>query len=203
MILWEKGVRSGKFDATQFVAVTSTNAAKIFNLYPRKGKIAVGSDADIVVWGKNPKVIKAETHHSAVDFNIFEGMTVQFSPIAVISNGKVVLDENGSRVSQGTGRFVPTPAFSPYVYNSIKEREKIGAISIPRDGDPLKLIVETPVANNNVPPQQAANNNSVNNNTAVVNEPVIQAAEGDTESITSKGSGQDFFKAHTRRYALT
>ncbi len=134
MVLWEKGVRTGKLDASQFVAVTSTNAAKIFNIYPRKGRIAVGSDADLVVWGKSPRVIKAETHHSAVDFNIFEGMSVLFGPLVVISNGRVVLDEDGLRVSQGSGRFVPSPPFAPMVYNNIREREKLGPIKVDRSG---------------------------------------------------------------------
>ena len=141
MILWEKGVRTGKLDPSQFVAITSTNAAKLFNVYPRKGRIAVGSDADLVVWGQKPKVIKAETHHSSVDFNIFEGITVAFGPLIVISNGRVVLDADGLRVSQGSGRFIPCPPFAPTVYNNIRERERIGPIFCDRSGGDTKKAV--------------------------------------------------------------
>ncbi|RWS22874.1 dihydropyrimidinase-like isoform X6 [Leptotrombidium deliense] len=136
MVLWEKGVKTGKLDPCKFVAVTSSNIARVFNIYPRKGRIAVGSDGDVVVWGKKPKVIKAENHNSLVDFNIFEGLAVEHSPIAVVANGKVVLDEDGTlHVSQGSGRYIPTPPFPNFIYSRVIEREvNMGPIKVDRSG---------------------------------------------------------------------
>ncbi|XP_014604615.1 PREDICTED: dihydropyrimidinase isoform X1 [Polistes canadensis] len=124
-VLWEKGVHAGIMDPMRFVAVTSTNAAKIFNIYPRKGVIAVGSDADIVVWDPNRKrTISAETHVQAVDFNIFEGMEVHGVPEYVIVNGRVCVDECELKAVHGFGKYVETPTFCNYVYDMIEEREK-------------------------------------------------------------------------------
>ncbi|EUB62962.1 Dihydropyrimidinase [Echinococcus granulosus] len=133
-VIWEKGVTAGIIDPCKFVAITSTNAAKVFNIYPRKGRIDVGSDADIVVWdGEATRTISASTHHQNVDFNIFEGMLCHGVPQIVITNGHVVVEEDGAlKVSQGTGRFIPTPAFSPYVYSKVKARSKL------REVEPVK-----------------------------------------------------------------
>jgi len=125
-IIWEKGVVSGKMDPCRFVAVTSTNAAKIFNIYPQKGRIAVGSDADIVIWDPNAtRTISSKTHHQACDFNIFEGQTCHGVPQVVITGGRVVLDEDGLHISQGLGRFVPTPCFPEIAYSRISQRDKV------------------------------------------------------------------------------
>ncbi|KAG0724451.1 Dihydropyrimidinase [Chionoecetes opilio] len=123
-VIWEKGVVSGKMDPCRFVAVTSTNAAKIFNMYPKKGRIGVGSDADIVVWNPHAtRTISAKTHYQAVDFNIFEGMEVHGIADYVICRGRVVVEEGDVRAVSGMGKFVPTPSHSPTVYGRVTERD--------------------------------------------------------------------------------
>jgi len=124
LISYEKCVVKGKMDLCKFVALTSSNIARMFNIYPRKGRIAVGSDADIAIWGIRPKVISAQSHQSKVDFNIFEGFRVEHSPIYVISQGRVVVRDGQLNVVQGTGRYIRTEPFSPYVYSKLKEVEQ-------------------------------------------------------------------------------
>ncbi|XP_029165814.1 dihydropyrimidinase isoform X2 [Nylanderia fulva] len=124
-VLWEKGVHAGIMDPTRFVAVTSTNAARIFNLYPRKGVVAVGSDADIVIWDPNRKrTISAQSHVQAVDFNIFEGMEVTGVPEYVIVNGRVCVDECELKAVHGFGKYVIAEPFGSYVYDMINDKEK-------------------------------------------------------------------------------
>jgi dihydropyrimidinase len=113
-VLWNFGVRAGKLTPEEFVAVTSTNTAKIFNIFPRKGAVAVGSDADLVVWDPNAsRVISAKTHHQNVDFNVYEGMEVTGLARSTVANGKLVWHEGKLRAVRGAGRYVERPCFSP------------------------------------------------------------------------------------------
>ena len=119
-VLWHHGVGTGRLTMNEFVKVTSTNAAQIFNIYPRKGSISVGADADIVVWDPAAtKTISAETHHQNVDFNVFEGMTVTGCASHTVSQGKVVFSDGELKVERGAGRYVDRPPFAPF-YDALK-----------------------------------------------------------------------------------
>lgn len=119
-VIWEKGVQGRVINPNKFVAITSTNAAKIFNLYPKKGRIAVGSDADILIWNPEAtRTISAKTHHQACDFNIFEGMKCHGVPEVVIVKGRVCVEDDVVRVAEGQGHFIETPINPPYVYNPL------------------------------------------------------------------------------------
>ncbi|MGI9271808.1 MAG: dihydropyrimidinase [Woeseiaceae bacterium] len=114
-VLWHHGVRTGKLTMNEFVRVTSTNTAQIFNIYPRKGSVSVGADADIVVWDPEAtKTISAKTHKQNVDYNIFEGMTVTGCASHTISQGNVVFANGELNVERGAGRYIDRPAFASY-----------------------------------------------------------------------------------------
>jgi dihydropyrimidinase len=120
--LWDEGVNTGRLSMQQFVALTSTNTAKIFNLYPRKGAVRVGADADLVLWDpEGTRTISAKTHHQNVDFNIFEGKTVRGVPSHTISQGKLVWADGDLRAERGAGRYVERPAY-PSVFEQLSKR---------------------------------------------------------------------------------
>lgn len=113
-IIWDAGVNGGRITRSEFVRVTSTNAAQLFNIYPRKGIIAAGADADLVVWDPEAtKTFSAKTQFSKGDFNIFEGRTVRGLPVRTISRGKVVFSDGQLSATAGAGRYVKRPAFAP------------------------------------------------------------------------------------------
>ena len=111
-VIWEHGVNTGRLTPSEFVAITSANTAKLFNIYPQKGCIAPGADADLVVWDpQGTKTLSAKTQHSKGDFNIFEGMTVRGIPSHTVSQGNLVYVQGELRATAGAGRYIKRPAF--------------------------------------------------------------------------------------------
>jgi dihydropyrimidinase len=114
-LVYNGGVAAGRISLNRFVEITSTNAARIFGLFPRKGTIAVGSDADIVIFDPNEEMtISAKTHHMRVDYSCYEGYTVRGVTKTVLSRGDVVIEEGKYVGRDGRGEFLKRgQAFSP------------------------------------------------------------------------------------------
>jgi dihydropyrimidinase len=101
-------VKRGRLDLQTFVAVASTNAAKLFGLFPRKGTIAIGSDADLVIWDTQRRVtITNDKLHHNVDYTPYEGIEVTGWPETVISRGDVVVEDGTLHAAPGRGAFLP------------------------------------------------------------------------------------------------
>jgi dihydropyrimidinase len=113
-VLWTTGVNTGRITKEEFAAVTSANIARILNIYPKKGAVAVGSDADIVVWDPAAtKTISAKRQISRVDYNVFEGFECRGLPRVTLTRGKVAWVEGDLRAQPGLGEYVrrdPFPA---------------------------------------------------------------------------------------------
>jgi dihydropyrimidinase len=113
-VLWDAGVNSGRLTPSEFVAITSANCARIFNLYPKKGCVVEGADADIVLWDPAAtKTISVKTQRSRGDFNIFEGRQVKGLATYTLSRGALVYANGDLRATQGHGQYVKRPAFGP------------------------------------------------------------------------------------------
>jgi dihydropyrimidinase len=111
-MLYTFGVRTGRLTMNRLVELTSTNVAKYFGLYPRKGTIAPGSDADIVVWDPDKKLtISAKTHHSNINYNLFEGTEVTGAPEVVLVRGQVIVENDELVAQPGAGQFVRRARF--------------------------------------------------------------------------------------------
>jgi len=129
LVLWSKGVATGKMTRSRFAEVSSANPAKLLNVYPQKGRVAVGSDADLVIWDPTAiKVLGKEEQLSKCDFSVYEGLEVTGAPEYVIFKGRMVTDQGLFRPMTGYGQFLPCPPFTPHLYDQI--RAKIESVSV-------------------------------------------------------------------------
>ena len=111
-VLWTKGVNTGRLTMNEFVAVTSTNIAKILNMYPKKGAVMVGADADLIVWDPaRSKTIAADKQQSAIDYNVFEGIEVTGLPRFTLTRGVVAVSEDEIKTREGHGEFIAREAY--------------------------------------------------------------------------------------------
>jgi len=107
MLLWDGGVRTGRIDAQRFVELAAAGPARLLGLWPRKGTIAVGSDADLVIWDPERETrLSAETLHMRVDYSPYEGRTVRGGPVVVMSRGEVIVDHGEWKGRAGRGQFL-------------------------------------------------------------------------------------------------
>ncbi len=107
-VLWTHGVQAGRINANQFVALTSTNPAKIFGLYPRKGALLPGADADLVIWDPHKQVRHGVAHsHQRTDYNLYEGWQLTGLPEKVFLRGKLIVDGEKWLGEAGGGQFLP------------------------------------------------------------------------------------------------
>ncbi|XP_020518041.1 dihydropyrimidinase isoform X3 [Amborella trichopoda] len=122
-LVWDLMVETGQISASDFVRITSTACAQIFNIYPRKGAILTGSDADIIILNPNSSFqINAESHHSRTDTNVYEGKRGKGKIEVTISRGRIVWENGELKVEPGTGRYVPMPPFS-YLFDGIDKMD--------------------------------------------------------------------------------
>jgi dihydropyrimidinase len=112
-LIYNGGVAAGRISVNRFVEITSTSAARIFGMFPRKGTIAVGSDADIVIFDADEEMtISAKTHHMNVDYSCYEGVKVKGVTKTVLSRGEVVIDEGKYVGKPGQGQFLKRGLFN-------------------------------------------------------------------------------------------
>jgi dihydropyrimidinase len=139
-VLWTRGVNTGRLTKEEFVAVTSTNIAKILNLYPKKGAVVEGADADLVVWDpKRKKTISAKTQQSVIDYNVFEGFEVVGLPRFVLTRGEVAVTEDKVDARPGHGKFVAREPKNPVnralsTWKEITAPRKVQRTGIPATG---------------------------------------------------------------------
>jgi len=116
MLVWDGGVRAGKIDMHRFVEIVSTNPAKMFGLWPKKGTIAVGSDGDMVLFDPEKETtFSAKSLHMRVDYNPYEGRVVRGGPAMVLSRGEVIVDHGEFKGRPGRGQFVKRQPGRPLI----------------------------------------------------------------------------------------
>ncbi|XP_027331029.1 dihydropyrimidinase [Abrus precatorius] len=122
-MVWELMVESGQISVTDYVRLTSTECARIFNIYPRKGAILPGSDADIIILNPNSSFeITAKSHHSRLDTNVYEGRKGKGKIEVTIAGGRVVWENNELKVVPGIGRYIQMPPFS-YLFDGMEKKD--------------------------------------------------------------------------------
>jgi dihydropyrimidinase len=132
-VLWHEGVNSGKLTPSEFVAITSANAAKLFNLYPKKGSVSVGADADLVLWDPSAtQTLSAKTQHSLNDFNIFEGRTVQGKATHTLTRGHLAWADGDLRAVRGAGQYLKRPPFAPQFAPLARKAELEAPVAVHR-----------------------------------------------------------------------
>merc|ERR1719411_2285794 len=126
----------------RFVDATSAGAAKILNIYPQKGSVTVGADADLVIWdAKQSKTISSEEHLSKCDVNIFQDLACTGGPEFVIFKGRMVLDQGTFRPMTGFGEYLPLPPFSPHLYDRLREsRSQARARPVLRTEEDMNVV---------------------------------------------------------------
>jgi dihydropyrimidinase len=140
-MLWTYGVATGRLTMNEFVAVTSTNIAKILNVYPKKGAILVGADADIVVWDpEKEKTISAKSQQSAIDYNVFEGKHVKGLPRYTLTRGRVAVEDGAIQPREGHGQFVPREPFQAVNKALSKWKELTAPRKVERSGIPASGV---------------------------------------------------------------
>jgi dihydropyrimidinase len=132
-VIWDAGVNTGRLTPSEFVAITSANTAKLFNIYPQKGSISVGADADLVLWDPQAtKTLSAKTQHSKGDFNVFEGRHVRGLPSHTVSQGKLVYVQGDLRAERGVGRYIKRPAFGSNFAAAKLRTETLASVPVVR-----------------------------------------------------------------------
>ncbi|XP_022731488.1 dihydropyrimidinase [Durio zibethinus] len=122
-LVWDTMVESGQISPTDYVRITSTECARIFNIFPRKGAILAGSDADIIIFNPNSSFeISVNSHHSRTDTNVYDGRKGKGKVEVTIAGGRVVWQDDELKVVPGSGRYIEMPPFS-YLFNGVDKAD--------------------------------------------------------------------------------